>query len=55
VRLRLSFPKGSQPIDAEGVVVWGDSGTGTRRFGLQWTDQSAARRTRLNRAITASA
>jgi hypothetical protein len=55
VKLRLSFPKGSQPVDAEGVVVWGDSGSGTRCFGLQWTDQSAARLARLSRAIAASA
>jgi hypothetical protein len=55
VKLRLSFPRGSQPIDAEGVVVWGDSGTGTRRFGLQWVDQTATRQMRLKRAITASA
>lgn len=57
VNLRLSFPRGSQPIDAEGVVVWGEPGvgTGTRRYGLRWTDQSAPRVARLDRIITASA
>jgi len=54
VSLRLSFPRGSQPVDAAGIVVWGDPGTGTRRFGLRWTDHSASRQERLNRAITAS-
>ena len=34
VALRLSFPRGSQPIDAEGLVVWGRAerrGRGRRR------------------------
>jgi hypothetical protein len=49
VNLRLSFPRESQPDDAEGVVVWGDPGSGTRRYGLRWTDPSGARQARLSR------
>ncbi len=56
VSLRLSFPRGSQPLDAEGVVVWvkprGDERS--RRYGLQWRDRSAARLARL-KTIAASA
>jgi hypothetical protein len=54
VNLRLSFPRGSQPLDAEGVVAWGDPAAGTRRYGLRWTDQSDSRRERFNRIISGS-
>ena len=54
VELRLSFPRGSQPLLAEGVVVWGDPGRGTRRFGLRWTDPADARRARVERCVSAS-
>lgn len=54
VNLRLSFPRGSQPLLSEGVVVWGDPGRGTRRFGLRWTDQSEARRDRVKRMLATS-
>ncbi len=54
VNLRLSFPRESQPLLAEGVVVWGDPGPGTRRFGLRWTDQSETRRARVRRMLAAS-
>ena len=57
ISLRLSFPRGSQPLDAEGVVVWvkprGDERS--RRYGLQWRDRSAARLERLKTVIAASA
>ena len=55
VGLRLSFPRGSQPLLADGVVVWGDAGGGSRRFGLRWTDQSEARRARIGRLLSPSA
>lgn len=56
VNLRLSFPRRSQPIDAEGVVVWGEPAgeAETRRYGLHWTDQSAPRQARLERIISSS-
>ena len=57
VSLRLSFPRGSQPLDAQGIVVWceprGDERS--RRYGLQWRDRSAARLARLKTVIAASA
>jgi Tfp pilus assembly protein PilZ len=55
--LRLSFPRRSQPLDAEGVVVWGEprGSSRTRRYGLQWKDQSSPRLVRLKGIITASA
>ncbi len=55
VALRLNFPRGSQPLLAEGVVIWGDPGGGTRRFGLRWTDPTDARRTRVERCLSAPA
>ncbi len=57
VDLQLSIPRGSHLIDAQGVVVWGEpgGGTGSRRYGLRWTDQSAPGVARLNRIIAASA
>jgi uncharacterized protein (TIGR02266 family) len=57
VRLRLSFPKGSQPLDARGVVVWCEpkGEENSRRYGLQWRDRSAARMARLKAVIAASA
>jgi len=55
VDLRLSFPRGSQPLLAKGVVVWGDPGRGARRFGLRWTDAADARRARVERSASASA
>jgi hypothetical protein len=54
VNLRLSFPRGSQPLLAEGVVVWGDPGRGPRRFGLRWTDQSEDRRARVKSMLSTS-
>jgi hypothetical protein len=55
VILRLSFPRGSQPLLARGVVIWRDGGRGPRRLGLRWTDESAARRRRLERSQLISA
>jgi hypothetical protein len=59
VALRLSFPKGSRPLDAEGVVVWrgGSSETSTEglRYGLQWSGESPGGEERLARMIAASA
>jgi hypothetical protein len=56
IALRLSFPRGSQPLDAVGIVVWGDpqSATATRRYGLRWADQSPARVALLERVIAVS-
>jgi hypothetical protein len=56
VNLRLSFPHGSQPLDAEGLVVWGESRqvAGARRYGLRWADQSAPMVARLQRVISAA-
>jgi hypothetical protein len=51
VDLRLSFPRGSQPVMAEGVVVWGDLGPGSRRLGVRWMDGTAALRARLARLL----
>jgi hypothetical protein len=59
VALRLSFPKGSRPVDAEGVVVWGGAPggptTGGLRYGLQWSDDTPGRQERLARMISDSA
>ena len=59
VALRLSFPRGSQPIDAEGLVVWeqpnAEGGAESVRYGLQWSVQTAGRRELLARMISASA
>jgi hypothetical protein len=55
VDLRLSFPRGSQPVDAGGIVVWGDPGPGSRRYGLRWTGLSDSHRAQLSRIISASA
>jgi hypothetical protein len=57
LNLRLSFPRGSQPLDADGVVVWGEprGEARARRYGLEWKDQSAPRHARLKGIITASA
>jgi hypothetical protein len=51
VSLRLSFPGGPQPLDAEGIVAWANAGEGARRYGLRWTDQSEARRARVERTL----
>ncbi len=55
--LRLSFPRRSQPLDAEGVVVWGEprGRSRTRRYGVHWKDQTSPRLERLKGIITASA
>jgi hypothetical protein len=55
--LRLSFPRGSKPFGTDGLVVWGEppGEGGSRRFGLQWTDQSPPGRERLKGLIAASA
>ncbi len=55
VNLRLSFAGGPQPLDAEGVVAWANAAAGTRLYGLRWTDQSEARRARVNGIIASSA
>jgi uncharacterized protein (TIGR02266 family) len=59
VNLRLSFPKGSQPLDAEGVVVWSGSEGGPSaqgvRYGLQWSPDPERPRERLARMISGSA
>lgn len=56
--LRLSFPRGSQPIEAEGVVVWGEprseGRTGALRYGLQFLGRSDGPEGRLGRMISAS-
>ena len=54
VNLQLSFPRGSQPMDAEGIAVWGEPGAGPRRYGLRWTEESPARQARLSRLIGGS-
>jgi len=55
VHLRLSFPRGSQPVDAEGVVVWGrpqkEATAEGLRYGLQWSDQASGRKERLARML----
>jgi hypothetical protein len=54
--LRLSFPRGSQPMDAEGVVVWGEPREAARgrRYGLRWADRASPRLERLRALVTAS-
>jgi hypothetical protein len=56
VSLRLSFSRGSQPLDEEGVVVWGgpQGEGGGGRYGLQWSGQTTDRRRRLSRMISSS-
>jgi hypothetical protein len=56
VSLRLSFTRGSQPLDEEGVVVWGapQGGGGGVRYGLQWSDQTTDGKRRLAKMISAS-
>jgi len=57
--LRLSFPKGSQPVHADGVVVWAEAESRTTaeglRYGIQWSSQTPGRSERLTRMITAAA
>jgi hypothetical protein len=57
--LRLSFPRSSQPVDAEGVVVWGEArdqrATGALRYGLQFLGQPESPEGRLGKMIAASA
>jgi hypothetical protein len=57
--LRLSFPRSSQPVDAEGVVVWGEAraqrATGALRYGLQFLAQPEGPEGRLGKMIAASA
>lgn len=57
VALQLSFPRGIQPVEAEGVVVWGQAEAGVEgvRYGLQWSAQTAGRNGYLARMISASA
>jgi hypothetical protein len=57
VSLRISFPRRSQPLDADGVVVWREPRGDERslRYGLQWQDRSDARLARLKSVIAASA
>lgn len=57
VAMQLSFPRGTQLLEAEGVVVWGqveDEAEGVR-YGLQWSAQTAGRNEYLARMISASA
>ncbi|HXK12348.1 MAG TPA: PilZ domain-containing protein [Vicinamibacteria bacterium] len=57
--LRLSFPKGSQPVQADGVVIWVEAESQTTaeglRYGIQWSGQTPGRSERLTRMITAAA
>jgi hypothetical protein len=41
--LRLSFTRGSQPLEADGVVVWGEplGDARPRRYGLRWKNAAA--------------
>ena len=59
VALRLSFPKGSQPLDAEGIVVWGgasrEASTEGLRYGLQWSGETPGHQQLLTRMILDSA
>lgn len=59
VAVRLSFPKGSQPLDVEGVVVWGGAPGGAPtegiRYGLQWSGETPGHQQRLARMILDSA
>ena len=59
LHLRLSFGRGSRPLDAEGVVVWGASlaepDAQTLRYGLYWTNASPLDQQRLRRLIAGSA
>ena len=59
VHLRLSFGRGSRPLDAEGVVIWGgpltEPDTKTLRYGLHWADSSPLDQERLRRLIAGSA
>ena len=59
VGLQLSFAREPQPLDAQGVVVWGGpvrAGTeGMLRYGVMWTEaQPPAIRDRLRTLITRS-
>jgi hypothetical protein len=55
--LRLSFPRRSQPLDADGVVVWGEprGEARARRYGVEWADRSSPRHDRLKAVIADSA
>ena len=57
--LRLSFPKASQPLETDCVVVWsqwdGRPSSGGLRYGFRWSDETAGHRERLARMIAASA
>jgi hypothetical protein len=59
VHLRLSFGRGSRPLDAEGVVIWGgplaEPDGETLRYGLHWTHASPLDQERLRRLIASSA
>jgi hypothetical protein len=59
VALRLSFPKGSQPLDVDGVVVWGGPSVEAPpeglRYGLQWLGETPSHQQRLARMILDSA
>jgi hypothetical protein len=43
LNLRLSFTRGSQPLEADGVVVWGEprGDARSRRYGLRWKNAAA--------------
>jgi PilZ domain len=55
--LRLSFPRGSQPLDADGVVVWAEArgAAEARRYGLRWKDEALPRLQRIRGMITGPA
>jgi len=59
VGLLLSFQRGSEPLDAEGVVVWGgaerEPSTQGLRYGLQWSGETPGPDDPLARMISASA
>ena len=55
LHVRLSFPRGSQPLDAVGVVVWGspaaNGATGSLRYGVRWTNPTPQYKERLKRLM----
>jgi Tfp pilus assembly protein PilZ len=58
VHLLLSFTRGSRPVEADGVVVWGgpvaEPDAKTLRYGLRWTDTLPVDQERLRRLIAES-
>jgi Tfp pilus assembly protein PilZ len=56
VRLAVSFARASRPVPADARVVWTgpETGSGTRRYGVQW-DAEAPEALHLRRLISESA